>query len=1367
MFCWRLCLVTLLCIGTNLLFSQDLNIRFSHLSSEDGLPTNQVNDILRDSHGFLWIGSHSGLSRYDGSDFKHFTKIENDSTSLLNDQVYAVYEDPKQRLWVITAEGMCVYDPVLERFNRDITSIFNEFQIPFGTFQHVLVDTAGNFWMVHSQGLFKFDKIKHHTIRVDPLPGKKISHICEGHNGNLWVISSDGTFSRMDNNLQVVYTNDQLTSNHTNEKFRIMADHDGDVWIHSGNDNRGVYFFSSASRSIFHINTKSDKIRLNSDIVRDIESGDNNMIWVCTDHGGVNLINKKNWSVKYLTHDPVDKRSLSGNTAAFIYKDKEDIIWIGTHKQGLNYYHEDLNKFILYQSSALDSNSLPYNDVNTFAEDHTGNLWIGTNGGGLVYFDRKKNSFAQYLHNPKNPASLSSNVIVSLYVDRSNHLWVGTYFGGLDYFDGSKFVHFKHTGANANEISDNSIWDIDEDSDGHIWICTLLGGLNRYDPRTKRFFHYGEVQGVFSSYVTSVLPDIDGSIWVGTGYGVSVLAKNSTASSHFLKAKRKGSLSNNQITCIYKRDASEAIWIGTLEGLNLYDRKNKSFRHLKTIHGLPGNEIMGVVADNHNKIWITTSKGVSVLTPNNFDANSDTLVAKVATFDISDGLQGKQFNAGAILETSDGHLFFGGTNGFNELDPSQIKDDHRVPPVVFSRILIDNNEIKPGQAVNGSVVLTKSIADTREIVLSPGYHSFSVEVSILTLISNQKTRCRYKLMGFDKDWVEAESNNRGAHYTSIDAGTYELTVSVATNDGVWHDGVAKLVIKVLPPIWRSNIALFVYLAMVLLATFVARHFIQLRERMKYEREKEQEGKQRARQFDALKIKFITNVSHEFRTPLSLILTPIESLLKHEEPRVIVAKENLQLIHRNARRLLNLVNQLLDFRQLTVEEVKLNASEGEIVTFIKDTASSFADLAQRKNITFTIESKVNEVVTLFDPNKIERILFNLISNAFKFTQEGETVTVEISREEKGGRDVLRIDVKDTGIGIAAGHLDKIFDRFFQSELPSKMMNEGSGIGLSITREFVRLHGGEITVTSEIGKGSCFSVILPIHRKGVIAPASEDAAETSDQAEPLSDAANRNEKSVVLLVDDNEDFRFYLKDNLKSRYQIEVAGDGDEAWEKIISLSPDIIVSDIMMPLMDGIELCTRIRDDKRTSHIPVILLTARTSEEQRLAGLKIGADDYIVKPFNFEILQARISNLIALRAKFHKKFQQNLEIRASEINISSLDEILVGKAIKVVETNIGNADFSVEELSRELGLSRGHLYRKLLSLTGKSAVEFIRIIRLQRAAQLLEKSQLTVAEIAYEVGFNNPKYFTKYFKQHYQVRPSEYARTRKKEERADE
>jgi DNA-binding response OmpR family regulator/nitrogen-specific signal transduction histidine kinase len=513
--------------------------------------------------------------------------------------------------------------------------------------------------------------------------------------------------------------------------------------------------------------------------------------------------------------------------------------------------------------------------------------------------------------------------------------------------------------------------------------------------------------------------------------------------------------------------------------------------------------------------------------------------------------------------------------------------------------------------------------------------------------------------------------------------------------------------------------------------------------------------QRMHELDEMKIKFFTNVSHEFRTPLTLILTPLENLIKNSTTEE--EKSHFQLIHRNARRLLNLVNQLLDFRNVEVQEVKLNTSEGDIISFIRELVFSFSDVSKQKNVALNFSSTLASFETYFDQDKVEKIIFNLLSNAFKFTVTGK-VEVELSQLEKESVSYLKIDVIDTGIGIPRDKQSKVFERFYQHQLPGSMVNEGNGIGLSIVYEFVKAHGGFMELVSEPSKGSTFTVYLPLQKISIAAEQREILDISPDEIEEA--AAEDNSKPSLLLVEDNDDFRLYLKDHLRKEYTVLEASNGKQGFQKAINAIPDIIISDVMMPEMNGMELCKKLKADRNTSHIPVILLTARHAPEQKIEGFEYGADDYITKPFNFDILQSRIKNLIHQRRIFQKQFQKHLTVQASEVQITSLDEKFIKGAIETVEANLSNTDFSVEELSRLMGMSRVLLYRKLLSLTGKSPIEFIRTIRLQRAAQLLEKSQYTVSEISFQVGFNNPKYFAKYFKDEYHVLPSAYGGRKK-------
>ncbi|HVW61445.1 MAG TPA: ATP-binding protein, partial [Puia sp.] len=609
-------------------------------------------------------------------------------------------------------------------------------------------------------------------------------------------------------------------------------------------------------------------------------------------------------------------------------------------------------------------------------------------------------------------------------------------------------------------------------------------------------------------------------------------------------------------------------------------------------------------------------------------------------------------------------------------------------------------------------------------------------------------RYAYMLDGFNKDWLAGEDRLPKAVYTNLDPGDYTFKVRTANEDGSWNDEALELGIRILPPFWKTPLAYLLYVLLLAGVLLFARHMILRRASMRFALEQERKEAQRLHELDMMKIRFFTNVSHEFRTPLSLILAPLDKIIRNtDDPG---RKAQFNLIHRNARRLLNMVNQLLDFRKLEVQETRLNATKGDIIRHIRELSFSFTDIAEKKNIDFSFEGPLSSLYTFFDPDKIERIIFNLLSNAFKFTPERGRVAVSVSFDPAG---MLEIRVRDTGIGIEKDKQERIFERFFQNDIPGSMVNQGSGIGLAITREFVRLHNGTIHVDSEPERGSCFTVLLPVT---VIEP------EISLDPPPISAQKHLRrpgnaKKPTVLLVEDNEDFRFYLKDNLNEFFNILEAANGKEGWQKTLGGHPDLVVSDISMPEMNGIDLCRKIKEDKRTALIPVILLTALLGEDQQLKGLETGAADYMTKPFNFEILLSKIRNLLALQETSRKTYQKQVEVSPAEPDVGSADEKFIRQALDLVEKNMANPDFSVEEMSRELFISRVALYKKILSLTGKTPIEFIRSVRLKRAAQLLGKNQFTVAEIAYEVGFNNPKYFSRYFKAEFGVLPSAYQR----------
>lgn len=1357
-----------LLIGVSL-FGQTERYKFRQLSINEGLSHNQVNAIHKDRKGFVWISTSAGLNRFDGHDVKIFRRDPRDTTTLPSNNVSRILGAPDGKLAIQTSDGLAIYDPATESFSRNSAAFFRKWGLPEGTLLDIKSDGDSIAWFVMSDALVlyrqdrKSTEIFRHafqdTTSIEPQP---VTSFVVAQPGYYWLAHGNGTIEKVvltNSGPKVVYRNDWLAkrNNHASYDYKLASDRDGDLWVWLNNDNQGAYFFNTKTGQFTRYTTASDPMRLSANIVTGIVQDNSGMIWVGTDHGGVNIIDKKNNTVRHVYHLEDEPASLAQNSVNTLYRDESGIVWAGTYKSGVSYYHESIFRFTLFRHSSNDPDGLPYSDVNRFAEDRSGNLWIGTNGGGLIRFDRRTGKFIQYRNDPRNANSLSSDVIVSLWVDHTDALWIGTYYGGLNRFDGKTFRRYQHVPDDPTSIPGRSVWEIFEDSHQNLWIGTLEGGLAKYDRKTNSFDRFRHANGSITSspYISAVAEDRNGNIWIGTDAGIDVYTPQSGTTKHYQYIAGDPSSLNSNVVYDVLEDSRGRIWVATQEGLNLFNPDTKTFQTLAE-NDIPRNSpVLTLEEDLQGHIWLGSLQGLISMAL--FDNDSVT----VSHYTPEDGLQSMQFNENASLRTRRGELIFGGPRGFNVFDPAEVKDIQGKNTLVFTDFQLFQKSIEIGENVKGRTILKRSISETNEIVLPPGQNFFSIEFSALNFLQPDKNEYWYKLEGLHAEWLPIDKETRKITFTNISPGDYTLRVIAVQGQGV-PDVEASLKIEVLPPFYKSNLAFVLYLVLLLAILYFARRLIQQREKLKFAIEHERQEAMRMHELDMMKIRFFTNVSHEFRTPLTLILTPVERILKQMSGSENV--QTFQLIHRNAKRLLTLVNQLLDFRKMEVQEIRFSPSEGDIIAFIRETVLSFSDLSEKKGIQLTFSADAPSLETIFDQDKLEKILFNLLSNAFKFTPDRGKVSVTVSLEDRSGTNWVIIRVSDTGIGIPEDKLERIFDRFFQHDLPRTMTNQGSGIGLSITHEFVRISNGEIKTESKVGEGSKFTVGLPAPeiagptRAVSAAPVPVEITHAPAPAEdegktPLSEHS-------LLLIEDNDDFRFYLKDNLKFAYRIYEAATGEAGWDLCLKVQPDLIVSDVMMPGMNGIELCRKIKSDERVSHIPVILLTARNTEEQRLEGFETGADDYITKPFSFEILESRIRNLIALRARAQKNFRKTLEVKASELNITPLDTRFIENAVKCVEEHVASPDFTVEDLGRELGFSRAYLYKKIVALTGKSPLEFIRHIRLQHAAQLLEKSQMTVAEVAYQVGFNNPKYFARYFKEEFKILPSAYAASRR-------
>jgi signal transduction histidine kinase/ligand-binding sensor domain-containing protein/AraC-like DNA-binding protein len=1356
-------------------WAQNNQFQFSRLDINNGLSHNQVPSIFKDSRGFMWFGTLSGLNRYDGYKFKIFKHITNDTTTLDDDYIIDIAEGPQGKLWIQTRTGFNIYDPETERFTRGISVFLNSISIPDAHIYAVKKDRSGNFWFLHAtMGLYEYMPatkktihLTHYAANDKSINSNTVSDLSQDSHGNIWLTYRTGIIECLNQkNYEVTYRSKIFAPLPVglNSSYKIFIDSQDDIWAFVPTYSAGVYYLSANKRIFKHIGKGGNHFTLNNDVIANVIQDDNNHIWIATDHGGINLLDKNDFTIQYILNREDDNQTVSQNSITTVYKDETGIIWVGTYKKGVCYYHKSIIKFPLYthllSDPLSDERSLSYSDINCFAEDKPGNLWIGTNGGGLIYFDRKKGTFKKYLHNAADPNSLTKNVIVCLYTDHIQKLWIGTYFGGLDCFDGKIFKHYKHNDAIAGSISEDRVCSITEDREHHLLVGTLSAGFNKLDSASGIFtrYVYAPVENaIHSNYVSRLLVDKRQNIWVVTSYGVDVLMKNTHQFVHYLHNENDpASLVNNNTNNIME-DTDGLIWISSREGISIFNPQNGKFTNITRQKGLPDNTVIDIQQYDRNNIWVSTANGLSDIY---VDRSHNNLQFHFTNYGESEGLQGREFTENSSFRTREGELIFGGGNGFNIFKPKNITANKNIPDLVLTDFEVFNRSIGVGEKINGKVVLIKSINELKSLSLKYSENVFSIEFAALNYFNPDKVKYQYMMDGFDSRWINADNKVRKATYTNLDPGSYTFKVR-ATNNEYWNNRERSIVVVILPPFWKTAWAYLMYAAVVIGGLLFIRQRGISKLRSQFAIEKERETAHRMHELDLMKIKFFTNVSHEFRTPLSLIMAPADKMFKQTpDPET---KRQLLLINRNAKRLLNLVNQLLDFRKMEYHELKLHKKPGDIVNFIKEISLDFNDIAEQKNIHFIFDSEIEMYYTSFDHDKIERILFNLLSNAYKFTPEGGQVSVLLNcaGKDQNNKQQLEIRVIDTGIGIPNDKMDKIFDPFFQNDIPGSMLNQGSGIGLSITKGFVKLHHGEILVESELNGGTCFTVLIPLTKidKNIFidVPLAPDQLHdyVNENAHHKNGPGRDGKKQTILLVEDNDDFRFYIKDNLKGSFNILEAENGKKGWQKALAQHPNLIVSDITMPEMNGIDLCLKIKNDTRTSHIPVILLTARVGEEQQLKGLETGAADYLTKPFNFEILQSKIKNILSQQESMRKTYQKQVDVNPTEMHVDSPDELFIKKVLLLIDNNISNPNFSIEELSSDVFVSRYTLYKKILAMTGKTPNELVRSMRLKRAVQLLETGHLTVSQICHKVGYKSQKYFVKTFKSEYNTIPSKY------------
>ena len=908
---------------------------------------------------------------------------------------------------------------------------------------------------------------------------------------------------------------------------------------------------------------------------------------------------------------------------------------------------------------------------------------------------------------------LTNNDVFCLKRDHLGNIWVGTNGEGVNIIkrDGTieNYLSKDKLGASL-EPAGNFIRVIEEDDNRNIWIGTYGSGISVYDPNTNTSKFYNKSNGLPSDYILAIHFDNKGNTWVGTnGNGVGFLTKGA---SKFITLSEKEGLINGVVQSIVEAD-NGMLWFSTNKGLSCYDPIKKTFK-------------------NYSK---------------------------------SAGLQEGAFMLGAGVKMSDGEIYFGGQNGFNHFYPKNLKTNTNPAHVVLTDLKIDNKVISP--LAEGP--LQQSLLTTEKVNLKYK-QNFSISFAALNLTVPEENQYQYRLVGLDKNWISS-GKEQSAYYTNLDPGKYTFQVRASNNDGIWNDEITSVEIIVAPPFWRTIYAYLFYALLIAGGLYFIRDRGIRKLEQKFALEQERIGakqliEQQKREADALheldrlKIKFLTNLSHEFRTPVSLIMGPVDNLIGQVSDAKMV--NQLGLVRRNAKRLLNLVNQLLDFRKMEEHELKLQNTEGDLVRFVEDVYQSFNDMSVQKGINYSFKSAAEKLYCKFDEDKVERILFNLISNAFKFIHKDGDILVNIRCVEAIENQVsVTIEVSDSGIGIPKEVQGAIFESFFQHDTEGKVLNQGSGIGLSIADSFVKMYKGTLRVESDLGKGATFTfdLLLDLAVEPEILLADQDVVAAE---KPTANAMDNRTRAVVLVIDDDDDYRAYIKESLQGSYDIIEATNGKEGWQKALFHHPDIILSDVQMPIMNGMELAQKLVQDRRTKHIPIVLLTASQVENGLVSGLASGAVDYLNKPFDMPMLLAKMSSLLLLNQAFKDVYSRQISILPPDLQIEvSEKDSFLQNVLAYVYQNMDNPQLSVESLSTHLSISRASLYNRLLDYTGMSPVDFIRSAKLERAANLLAKSDKTIAEIAYETGFANPNYFAKVFKAKYQMTPSEYIQQLKK------
>ena len=1323
-------------------FAQQEEVHFKHISTTEGLSQSSAIAIYQDNLGQMWIGTRDGLNKYDGNTFTVY-RSNSLANSISNNDILSIIQDSDGYIWIGTYNGLNRYNPKKNTFttffkNREKNSLCNN------TVWSIKEISNGEIWIGTSNGLSIYNKktnsftnFFHQPKSSNSLANNHVQAIIETTKKEIFVGTAKGlskVVSREKNKLFFTTTEAK--------KLNVQDILEEENTLLLATKNNGVFIYNDNLNTIeeHKINAK-----IHQNVRRLIYDNQKNL-WIGT-YKGIFILTPENKSI-VLKNNINDAKSLSKNSVKSLFKDKKGSIWVGTYYGGVNFWDQSNSNFINYTTTTYKKR-LSYSVVSSFEKYKNKYLFFGTEGNGVDIFNVKENIVSEFYKN----INLDSKNIKSLLVD-DNLLWIGSFNSGIHFYDIIKERQVK--GPVSTELksylNDIGVYSIKKEGNLY-WLGTFGKGLVCYNKETHTFKTYlnnsENPNSLSNDLIRTIKIDSKNNIWVGTQEGLNKITNSNKVVRFFYNSEIQ---SGDDISTVFE-DSKKTIWIGT-KAKGLYKLVGNNFQKVAlSPKGESISSIHSILEDDNSTIWISTNQGIVSY---NTQTNQTTIRNQ------KEGIISNEFNDNASLKIGKSMMYFGGPEGVTSFNTNTIKNNEYAPEVILTDFKIKNKSV----TIDSTSVLEKTIQFTEELSLNHDQGNFSISFAIPNYINPQNNTYKYRLKGLEEDWGYTTENS--ATYTIQNPGKYVFEVKGANNNEVWNSSTTKLKIKVNPAPWRSWWAFLLYGLAIAIALYFLINAQKSKTKLRLELGLEQLENEKIEEANKAKLQFFTNISHEFRTPLTLILGPLKQVLSDFKGASSIYK-TLLVVENNANHLLLLINRLMDFRKFENDLFQMEAAKGNIVKFLKEIYLSFSEHAKSGGYEYSFSTSKEVILVYYDRYKLERVFYNLISNAFRYTPKGGKIHIVIKEE---GSTIL-IAVEDSGVGISKENKDKIFDRFFEVAInnePGNTYTKGTGIGLSIAKNIVKLHKGNIRVSdNKSGLGTVFTVQLPLGRDHLLEEEikkdfkfSDDVSQYVNQLnEPvailedkLTDAIVKPEQETILLVEDNTALRKFMKQLLIDDYNILEAENGEIALKKAIKHAPNLIVSDVIMPIMVGTELCAAIKKNIKTSHIPIILLTSRTSLIYRLDGLESGADDYISKPFDVKEFKLRIRNILDTQQNFREKFSGELSPTSSEV-VSSIDEKLFKKALDVVNSNIDNEDFDIPFFCSELGVSRTMLFVKIKAWTNFTPNEFILHLRMKRAAELLEKGQLNISQISYNVGYKNPKYFSKSFQKKYGETPSQY------------